>query len=186
LETSYLQVAPPLLARAQSGDAAALTEMLEKLRPRVLKMAHFYARRCGEDADDLLQEAWLEILEELPRVDGTIGSPEQFLLQRARWRVLDTIKAARVRRCPSLDVEQSTLGSSAEDYCTGEVVPDLASAMLLADFYSRLNQTQRLILSCLLHGLTWRETGQVLGCSSANIAYHVRHIRRHYLRWEQE
>jgi hypothetical protein len=41
-------------------------------------MAHFYARRCGEDADDLLQEAWLEILEELPNANLTIARPNSF------------------------------------------------------------------------------------------------------------
>jgi len=38
----------------------------------------------------------------------------------------------------------------------------------------------------LLRGLTWRETGHALGCTSANIAYHVRQIRRHYEVWSNE
>ena len=28
--------------------------LIEALRPRLTKMAAYYARRCGEDADDLL------------------------------------------------------------------------------------------------------------------------------------
>ena len=46
-----------------------------------------------------------------------------------------------------------------------------------------MNDRQRAILDCLLAGLTWREAGSVLGCTSANIAYHVRQIRRQYEEW---
>ena len=35
----------------------------------------------------------------------------------------------------------------------------------------------------LLAGFTWREAGDALGCTSANIAYHVRQIRRQYEAW---
>jgi RNA polymerase sigma-70 factor (ECF subfamily) len=173
-----------LIGRAQHGDATALAELLEQLRPRMVKMAHFYARRCGEDADDLLQEAWLEILEELPNANLTIGAPEQFLLQRARWRVLDCIKAARLRRCASLELEESI----DEAVCAGLncTVPETTLVFWLADFCMRLNPTQQLIVAGLLRGLTWREIGQAMGCSSANIAYHMRHIRRHYECWERE
>ena len=50
----------------------------------------------------------------------------------------------------------------------------------------RLSVTQRAVLACLLAGLTWREAGDLLGCSSANIAYHVRRIRRQYEAWSGE
>jgi DNA-directed RNA polymerase specialized sigma24 family protein len=33
-------------------------------------------------------------------------------------------------------------------------------------------------------GRTWREAGDALGCSSANVAYHMRRIRRRYAEWE--
>jgi hypothetical protein len=38
--------------------------------------------------------------------------------------------------------------------------------------------------SCLgLLRETWREAGAALGCTSANVAYHMRHIRRRYDEW---
>ncbi len=52
-----------------------------------------------------------------------------------------------------------------------------------AEFLSRLNTTQRRVLACLAAGLTWREAGRVLGCTSANVAYHVRRIRQQYEEW---
>src|SRR5436309_9807678 len=89
--------------RARSGDPAAIDRVVESLRPRLTRMAAHYARRCGEDPDDLLQEAWVGLLEALPSLDVRIGSPEQYLLQRARWRLLDWVKRSRLRRCARLD-----------------------------------------------------------------------------------
>src|SRR5436190_17802705 len=83
--------------RARGGDIAATEAVVAHLRPRIARMAGYYARTSGEDADDLLQEAWLGLLEALPALDVRIGSPEQYLIQRARWRLLDAIKRARRR-----------------------------------------------------------------------------------------
>ena len=49
----------------------------------------------------------------------------------------------------------------------------------------RLKAPQKAILDCLMAGLTWREAGTALGCTSANIAYHMRQIRRQYEEWSR-
>jgi RNA polymerase sigma-70 factor (ECF subfamily) len=139
-------------------------------------MAAFYARRCGEDADDLLQEAWVGLLEALPELDIRIGRPEQYLIQRARWRLLDSIKHARVRRCSPLDEIANFISSS-------EATADTAC---VSEFVGQLKSQHQAVLNCLLDGLTWREAGETLGCSSANIAYHVRQIRRRFQEWTEE
>ncbi len=161
------------VALAKSGCGRAQAELVRALWPRLERMAKYYGRRCGEDADDLLQEAWLGVLDSLPHVDLSIGSPEQHLIQRARWRLLDAVKRARVRRCASLEAEMlcDEVGTPVET-AIGKVTAD--------EFTGRLNPTQVRVLECLMGGLTWREAGAVLGCSSANIAYHVRQIRQRY------
>src|SRR5438034_5192504 len=93
--------------RARDGDRIATEAVVKSLRPRLERMAAYYARCSGEDADDLLQEAWVGLLEALPVLDMGIGSPDQYLIQRARWRLLDAIKRARVRRCASLEEESA-------------------------------------------------------------------------------
>ena len=40
------------IALANAGDSAAITAVTEKLRPRLTKMAAYYGRATGEDADD--------------------------------------------------------------------------------------------------------------------------------------
>jgi RNA polymerase sigma factor (sigma-70 family) len=154
-------------------------ELVPRLRPRIEKMASYYARRCGEDADDLQQEAWLGLLQALPALDPRIGSPEQYLIKHARWRLLDSVKRARIRRCLALDEE------GAESLPAPEQDEALSSASV-RDFTGRLKEQHRDLLACLLAGLTWREAGGALGYTSANVAYHVRQIRRQYEAWVGE
>lgn len=166
---------PGWVEPAASRPEAA--EIVSRLRPRIEKMASYYARRCGEDADDLLQEAWLGLLQALPALDPRIGSPEQYLIKHARWRLLDAVKRARVRRTLPLEDDYDPPAPGTEDALDTAHVKDFASG---------LKAQHRELLECLLAGLTWRETGRVLGCTSANVAYHVRQIRRQYEAWMGE
>lgn len=157
--------------RGTRSHALSPHHIVETLSPRLRRMSAFYARRSGEDADDLMQEAWLAVFEALPTLDTTIGSPEQHLLKRARWRVLDVLRRCRVRRCARLpeaaEEEMAVASSHFETAC-------------VRDFTRHLTDTQKAILTCLLDGKTWREAGDELGCTSANIAYHMRRIRQEY------
>lgn len=166
------------IVRARAGDAAAIRAVVDRLRPRLTRMAQYYAVRVSEDADDLLQEAWLGLLDGLREVDVTIGSPEQFLIQRARWRLLDAVKRGQVRRCLPLDMGIGERADPLRDTAWEEA--------MAAEFARILKTTQREILLCLLRGLTWREVGEQLGCSSANVAYHVRQIQRRYREWSED
>jgi len=142
-------------------------------------MAVHYARCTGEDPDDLLQEAWLGLLEALRELDLSIGSPMQYLIRCARWRLLDAVKRARVRRCLPLDETPFDLGADV-------VAETVAAQASILQFVDQLKDVQQSVLRCLMLGLTWREAGDVLGCTSANIAYHVRQIRRQYAAWDAE
>jgi RNA polymerase sigma factor (sigma-70 family) len=163
--------------RAKAGDPSATAAVADALRCRLTRMAAYYGRRCQEDPDDLLQEAWVGLLEALRDVDPAIGSPEHYLVQRARWRMLDAVRRATLRRCLPLDtVADSALPTMA--WTDGASIESC-----VAEFSARLNPTQQAVLQCLLIGQTWREAGGALGCTSANIAYHVRQIKRHYEEW---
>jgi len=166
------------IERARGGDRSARAALVERLRPRLEKMAAYYARCTGEDVDDLLQEAWLGLLAALPTLDVRIGRPEQYLIKRAKWRLLDAVKRARVRRCAPLDEDLVCLDDRGEERAL--------DAANLAQFREQLKDNQNAVLECLLDGLTWREAGSALGCTSANVAYHVRQIRRRYEDWAEE
>lgn len=157
---------------ARAGDPVAKRQVVESLRPRLEKMAAYYATRTGEDRDDLLQEAWVGLLDALPALDISIGRPDQYLLQRAKWRMLDAVKRARLRRCHPLD-------ESADDVPCNRSGEAAAKAYVGA-FTRRLNRRQRTVLNGLMAGMTWREVGAAMGCTSANVAYYVRQIRAEF------
>jgi RNA polymerase sigma-70 factor (ECF subfamily) len=164
------------VAQAHGGHRPAIAAVVESLRPRITRMAAYYARRTGHDPDDLVQEAWVGLLEALPNLRLAVGSPDQHLIQRARWRLLDAVRRERLRRCLPLDAAGDRVAADAG-------VAAMLSRALLDGFSERLSPMQRSVLACLLEGLTWREAGDALGCTSANIAHHVRRIRREYEAW---
>ena len=165
-----------LLERAQSGEQAAKAHVMDALQTRIDKMAAYFGRQCGADADDLRQEAWIAVLEMLPHLDLNVGSPEQHLLKRARWRILDTIRWQRRRQHLAL----TEMHFHAEAYLDPRSDVDMDALM------ARLTLTQRRILRGLMEGYTWREVGAIVGCTSANVAYHVRRIREVYLDLNRE
>jgi len=171
---------PTTFDLARCGDPFAMQAVVERLRPRLVRLAAHYARCTGEDADDLLQEAWLSLLVSLPKLDTTIGSPDQYLIQRARWGLLDSVRRSLLRRCVALE-ETDPIEKNAASVT---VTPPCDEALLF-DFVARLTPTQRSVVRCLLLGMTWREAGQVLGFTSANVAYHVRQIRQRYVKWNE-
>ncbi len=163
-----------LMARAMSGDPAAQARVVNDLEARIEKMAVYFGRRCGADADDLRQEAWVAVLEMLPRLDLNVGAPEQHLLKRAKWRILDSIRWQKRRQHLAL-CDALPAGAAHFDPQAGADI-----GQILAE----LTPAQRRILRALLEGHTWREVGVIVGCTSANVAYHVRRIREVYVKLE--
>jgi len=160
-----------LILQAKNGCSDARRRLVAELQPRLESMARYYGRCCCEEPEDLLGEAWTAVFEALQITNIEIGKPEQYLLKRARWRMLDYIKWARRRRCDEND--EDTPGCPVGDF-SSEVVTTTVIAQISDD----LTSVQRSILDGLMEGQTWREVAADLGCSSANVAYHVRQIRQ--------
>jgi RNA polymerase sigma-70 factor (ECF subfamily) len=163
-----------LLERAQDGDRLSQAHVMKTLQSRIEKMAAYFGRQSGVDPEDLRQEAWVAVLEMLPDLDLNIGTPEQHLLKRARWRILDNIRWQRRRQHLAL----------CDVHADSAPYLDPHSSVDLGLLQSRLTLMQRRILRGLLEGYTWREVGALVGCTSANVAYHVRRIREAYQRLE--
>ena len=184
-----------LIQEAKGGSLVAQDVLRESLRPRMESMAGYYASRTGMDAADLLQEAWLAVFEALPTVDVSIGTPSQFLLKHARWQILDHIRWNKRRSHEMLDdltAESASFAASAGGAGFGAGgawsgasscrvgTADVETGLLIETLQTKLTTRQRAILRGLLEGKTWRQIGESLGCTSANIAYHVRGIRQAY------
>lgn len=156
-----------LVKKAGRGDVKAQEQLIEHLSPRLERIVRKYAWINGIEADDLRQEALMAVIEGLDRVDTTIGSSSEYLLKFARWRLLDCLKKIRRRR-------EELYAEVRVDAAEEGPIPDTS---LLQD---RLTTRQKKIVSMLIQGYTWREIGESMGFTAANIAYHLKKIRAVY------
>ena len=169
----------PTIVRLRTGDRDAREALVETLRPRIRSLAAVYARRSGLDSGDLQQEAWLGVLEALDGLDSRAAEPTGYLLKQARWRLLDAVR----RRQRQRDREAAPL---LDEPTADDVDASALAAVRTAEFVARLPAKRRRILELLADGFTWREIGDALGCTSANVAYHVRRIKHRWRDWSEE
>lgn len=153
---------------APTPRKASVEQYITQLSSRLGRLAGHYARRTRLDRDDLLQEAWRGVLDGWNRLDITIGSPPQFLIRCAKWRMLSYCRKAYRTVNPTLVCEPCQLDPALE----------LVDVRLdTATLRGRLSQQQQELIDHLLEGMTFREIGLAMGCTSANVAYHMRQIR---------
>ncbi|MEU6884789.1 RNA polymerase sigma factor [Streptomyces viridosporus] len=131
------------VARAQEGDEAAFAVAYRLVHPALLA----YVRGLvGEDAEDVMSDAWLEIARDLGRFKGEGAGFRGWTATIARHRALDHLRRQRVRPRPSaleqdvleLPGPQSTHDQAMEALSTehalalvGELPRDQAEAVLL-------------------------------------------------------
>lgn len=162
-----------MVERARAGDRSAVDRLEDLLRERVLRTAGHYAHLTGMDREDLQQEMWLGMFMGLQQVDVNIGDPLCYLYLRGKWRLLEAIRRSDRERAEPLD--------------DGAYIPDrrlfedeVHSRWLTRELADRLKGPQRQILEGLLQGRMQEELATTLGCTAANVSYHVRKIREGY------
>lgn len=161
-----------LIRQARSGAPHAADSLMRQLNPQVTRTAGFYARSTGLDRDDLCQEMRLGILLGLQQVDLEIGDPLYYLCLRGRWRVLEFIRRARD--------ERKTQPLDTDPVCSKRTDASAYPRWIVDRLGGSLPPRQQFILDGLLAGARQDEMASVLGCTPANIAYHVRCIRQQY------
>jgi RNA polymerase sigma factor (sigma-70 family) len=168
-----------MIGRAQQGDRFAREELTGLLRERVSRTARHYAGITGMDRDDLQQEMWVGVLLGLEQVDPSIGDPLCYLYLRAKWRLLEAIRSSRREQSWSLDSTSADpeVASFEEEVLTGWEVRRMSA---------QLPPRQQAIFRGLLLGHLQEDLARSLGCTAANVSYHVRKIRERYRRLNGE
>ncbi len=95
-----------IVDRARHGDAAAFTQLVEKYEPKVYRLAKHITQN-DEDAEDVLQEAFLKAYSHLPTFQGQ----SKFYTWIVRIAVNEALMKLRKRksdRTVSLDEPQDT------------------------------------------------------------------------------
>lgn len=159
-----------MIRDAQAGCRQARRQLVTVLQPRLGSMARYYSRRSGLEAEDLLGEAWCAVFEALPETRLHIGTPLEYLVRRARWAMLDYLKWSLRRQTDSLE---ETPERGADGLATAA-----ATRVGLQQAGADMSPIQRDILRLLEQGDTCTSAARQLGCTTANVSYHLGQVRR--------
>ena len=158
-----------IIRKAKEGDAAAREALAAALRSRVRNACRRYACFIPYvERGDLEQEMWCGIFTALAEVDLTIGDPSQFLLQRGRFALLDSLKKRRHDPWEPELFEETPSGENVERQVVG--------AQAVAELRETVGARQQEIIGLLLQDFTRSEIARQMACTPANLTYHVNRI----------
>jgi RNA polymerase sigma-70 factor (ECF subfamily) len=106
--TTRLTQTQSILERVAAGDTAAVSECLDRYGDLVWSLARRYLRNAA-DAEDAVQDIFIDIWGSSARYDRNIASEVAFISTIARRRLIDKIRAAERRPLmDSLDDDEGT------------------------------------------------------------------------------
>jgi RNA polymerase sigma factor (sigma-70 family) len=192
LASSYIMViderplaVPSLLARVGAGDAAAVREVLARYGGLVWSIAKRFE---PGDAEDAVQEIFLDLWKSAARYDGLLGSETTFIATIARRRLIDRRRSRRRRPHDSSDVSDVVLEELASDGTSPATSAEASKAATALDKL-RPEQRQVLVLSTchgLSHGEIAAQTGMPLGTVKAHARRGLISIRAALLGVQEE
>src|SRR5262245_1034451 len=151
-----------LVVRAQTGDDAAFAELVERFSPRL----RYFLRKLlssADDAEDALQDVWLDCLRGLPR----LNDPQAllaWLYRMARDRAFARLRKMRRAELPLH--EQQLVDPAALD--ESHFSPDDAARIHSA--LDRLPPEQREVLMLrFLEDMTYEQIARVVGCQLGTV-----------------
>lgn len=163
-----------LLARASHGDDAAVRECLSRFGPIVWGLARRMSPTRA-DAEDAVQEIFLDLWEHGARHDPLRGSEEIFVAVVARRRLID--RRRKVLRRPvtdSIDAAPGDRGTSPEGSHDGGIETS-AEAAMAARAMAGLRPEQREVLRLsVAEGLTHDEIAEHTGMPVGTVKAHAR------------
>ncbi|MBI2566368.1 MAG: RNA polymerase sigma factor [Candidatus Schekmanbacteria bacterium] len=160
------------IERTKTGDAEAFGALVARHMRRAFAVS-YRVMQHREDAEDLVQEAFIAALEAIDSFES--GRPFGPWLHRIVVnRGLNARRAAKSRRAEPLDAEPASAAS----------LPD--EVVLLQEEHERLQQAlaglpdrQRMILELFeLDGFTSREIAEMLGIPEGTVRWHVHQARK--------
>jgi RNA polymerase sigma-70 factor (ECF subfamily) len=163
VHSSHSSPAPSLLTRVAAGDSVAVREVLATYGGLVWSLAR---RFDAGDAEDAVQEIFLDLWKSAARFDPAIASEAAFIAMIARRRLIDRRRTSRRRPTTENISEVPSVpdGRSGPDICAEANQAARALAQL------RPEQRQVLVLQSqgLSHGEISAQTGMPLGTVKAH------------------
>ncbi|WP_426509391.1 RNA polymerase sigma factor [Dactylosporangium sp. McL0621] len=154
------------LAAAIEGDASAFAVLWRSLHPPVLRYLRVV---CGDAAEDVASETWLQVSRDLSRFDGTATAFRVWLFRIARHRGIDENRRAwRRHEEPHEAVEQLRVAATARDVAAEVVELDETDRALRMIASLPRDQAEAVMLR-VVAGLDVAGTARVLGKRSGAV-----------------
>ena len=151
-----------LITRIAAGDRDAFSRFYDLLAPTAFGLIR-RVLRDPEAAADVLQEVFLQVWREAPQYDPKRGSPEAWLVMRAKTRAIDRLRSIRRRdRTFVAPVDESVARSSEAPAENPAVVAE--DRGLVQTALAQLPEPQRRVIElAFFEGLTQSEIATRLG-----------------------
>lgn len=151
-----------LIARIAAGDREAFSRLYDLLAPTAFGLIR-RVLRDPEAAADVLQEVFWQVWREAPQYDPKRGSPEAWLIMRAKTRAIDRLRSMRRRdRTFVAPVDESVAQGGAGSVPNPAVVAE--DRGLVQTALAQLPEPQRRVIElAFFEGLTQSEIATRLG-----------------------
>jgi RNA polymerase sigma-70 factor (ECF subfamily) len=171
-----------LVRRVAHGDGAAFAALYDRYAPQAFGLLRRMLRRHAE-AEELLQEAFLQVWRDADRYQPHGASPRGWILMIARSRAIDRLRSSAARERREAAVVENDPPSPAGVGPSGpERVEERERRTRVAAALASLPPEQREAIECaFFEGLTHREAaarlGAPLGTVKSRILLGMRKLR---------
>ena len=163
-------MAQAILKRVAAGDADAVRECLDTYGGLVWSLARRMLRNT-EDAEDVVQDVFVDIWKNAQRFDESLASETTFIAMIARRRIIDRVRYAS-RRVTADSLEDVVIEPSVR---TDRSMQLSVEANEAAEAVAALRPEQRQVLQlAIVHGLSHQEIADATGMPLGTVKTHAR------------
>jgi RNA polymerase sigma factor (sigma-70 family) len=160
-----------ILQRVARKDQAAVRECLDTYGGLVWSLARRFLRGDRADAEDAVQEIFVDLWKSAPRFDPSVSSETTFVAMIARRRLIDRVRRSSRRPTQEALVEEA-VGSSNEPLPIDDQAEDVGAATrALADLSP---EQQKAIRMSLINGLSHQQISDATGMPLGTVKTHIR------------
>ena len=148
------------MRRIQAGDAAALAELYDRYTPLLYPVA-LRILRSATEAEDAVQDAWVQVWKRAESYDVRRGNVAAWLLTVARTRALDRYRSVASRSRAETRAEEEPVRVAPVDPARSAAQADIGERVRAA--LARLQPQQRQVLEiAYFEGLSQSEISERL------------------------
>ncbi|MBL9150370.1 MAG: sigma-70 family RNA polymerase sigma factor [Phycisphaerae bacterium] len=164
-----LELQRPILERVAAGEPGAAKECLDRFGGLVWSLARRLCRNATE-AEDAVQEIFVDLWKSAPRFDASIASETTFVAMIARRRLID-----RTRRRARRPVEATLTEATPVSAAPTDTPPVSEEAALAANAFEQLRPEQKRVLSLAIrNGQSHEQIASTTGLPLGTVKTHAR------------